>query len=217
MAALRLTLGAKDSIDDLISLLETHHVFDSDIPDVERRRIVNEAVREAARSGEITEKTLKGNILKNVNLFKNKPVTDYVMATSLSIKQPKDLRKLTFDQAGFIFSASLPPAFSRANIEGFQHQKPANDLPPGFTTVRVKVQARSDFDAFHKAIDSLDFLRGIWNFRVNRGTIFRWHSGMVKPVNTIRLGSGPHASPANRSASHDAVLVRAALSFRDEG
>src|SRR5262249_19061351 len=65
--------------DDLITLLETHHVFDSDIPDVECRQIVRQAVNEAAREGEITERKLKGNILKHANIFKNKPLSNYVV------------------------------------------------------------------------------------------------------------------------------------------
>jgi hypothetical protein len=174
--------------EDLITLLETHHTFPSDIPDVECRRIVGEAIREAARTGDITEKSLKGKILKYVNAFTERPASDFVMLTSLSIARPKNLGRIIFDDARFMFSHSLPVAFSRANIDRFKERTPDNDLPPEFTTVRVQVQARSDFEALDKALESMDFLRGIWNYRLNRGISSRWHSGLIKPINSIRLG-----------------------------
>lgn len=42
---------SRANYDDLLTLLETHYIFDSAIPDVERRRIITKAVRESARMG----------------------------------------------------------------------------------------------------------------------------------------------------------------------
>jgi len=96
--------------------------------------------------------------------------------------------RLRFDQADFVFSPSLPQNFARQNSERFEAIHPLPDLLPGSTIVRVSISARSDFEAYHKATESLDFLRGIWNYRINRGVVSRWYTGPVKPVNEIRLG-----------------------------
>jgi len=154
--------------DDLLMLIETHHQFPSDIPDVERRRIVTEAIRSTATEAEITGYSLKANLHKSINGFRNKDTSDYVMITCLSMKYPRNLETLNFDQADFVFSPSLPQNFARENLQRFQVIQPLTDLLPGSTMVRVKVSARSHFEAYHKAVDSLDFLRGIWNYRVNR-------------------------------------------------
>jgi hypothetical protein len=176
------------SYDDLITLLETRHCFPPDISELECRGIIRDAVRESAISGVLTGRGLKGAIHKHANLFMNRPSRPYVLATSISIRHRNDLTEFTLDHAKFFFSADLPPEFSRDKIEHFLERKPANDLPEGFMTVRVQVTARAEFEAYHKALESLDLLRGIWNFWLNRGVYRRWHSGFVKPINDIRIG-----------------------------
>jgi len=52
----------------------------------------------------------------------------------------------------------------------------------------VSVVARSPFEAAEKALDRLDFIRGIWNLWINRGESIRISSGKRIPVNNILLG-----------------------------
>jgi len=174
--------------DDLVMLIETHHQFPADIPDVERRRILADAIRSTVKAGELSDYSLKANVLKAIGLFGSRPQTEFVFVTSLTIKHHRALGSFKFDACDFAFSAPLPKSFARQNPERFRVIHPLPDLVPGSTAVRVSVSARSDFEAYHKAVESLDFLRGIWNFRVNRGILSRWSSGPVKPVNRIRLG-----------------------------
>jgi hypothetical protein len=173
--------------EDLIMLLETYHDFPSGTPDVERRRIVEHAIHSTATAGEITDHLLKANIWKTINLFGSRPHKEYVLVTSLSMVYHRLITDLRFDDADFAFSSSLPPNFARRHPHRFHVIEPLPDLLPDSTAVRVTVSTNSDFGAFQKATDSLDFLRGIWNFRINRGLASRWHSGPVKPVNEIRL------------------------------
>ncbi len=121
-------------------------------------------------------------------LYANKPRTDFILLTSLSVKRPVDLRRATFDGASFTFSDTVPAKFSRRPWKIEETWKPPHDLPLAFTKVRVAVKSRTDFDAYEAAINSLDYLRGIWNFAINRTISWRYHAGPVKPVNSICLG-----------------------------
>lgn len=108
--------------------------------------------------------------------------------TSISVKRPSDLRRIRFDGAAISFTESLPRAFSRDRFRIHAALKPPKDFPSGFTKILIAVKARSEVDAYNAAIDSLDYLRGIWNFVINRGFSWRWHSGPVQPVNSVYLG-----------------------------
>ena len=204
------------SFNDLITILNTYHTFDADVPDDERGRIINEAVRETARNGAITENLLKGQIIKHANRFMSRPATNFILVTTLSIKRPTDLKYLRFDSANIIFSTSLPPSFSRDQIVGYKQRKLPNDLPSDFTTVRIKVKARSEFEAFKKATDSMDYLRGIWNFSLNRGISARFYSGLLSPINSIRLGPVhtlhlPSGKPATTLFWYEPVYPRESI------
>jgi hypothetical protein len=60
--------------------------------------------------------------------------------------------------------------------------------PRDYAPVSVSVIARSTAEAANKALDRLDFVRGVWNLWRNLGQTFRKSSGKRKPVNTILLG-----------------------------
>jgi hypothetical protein len=179
-------------LDDILTIIETSQMHDRSIPDQERRRVIRRAVFEAAKAGELTEKSLRAEISKQKSLYKRSPLTDFVLLTSLSVTRPPELRRLSFDGARFIFSDNVPATFSREGLQWYPGLEPPNDMPPGFAVVRASVQARTEHEAFEAAVNSLDYLRGVWNFGINRGRLsagpFAWFSGPLKPINKIRLG-----------------------------
>jgi hypothetical protein len=61
-------------------------------------------------------------------------------------------------------------------------------LPDHYADVSVSVNGRSTAEAADKAMDRLDFVRGVWNLWKNRGQGFRISSGGREPVNDIILG-----------------------------
>lgn len=63
-----------------------------------------------------------------------------------------------------------------------------SDVPKNYAAVSVSVAARTAHEAAHKALDRLDFIRGVWNLWKNRRHIFRMSSGKQNPVNSILLG-----------------------------
>ena len=181
------TLGGHPYL-DIRNILETYEDFDSDVSEIQRSRLVRDAIQAAAKHGNITAESLLRELSRQKTLYAKKPKTEFTLATSLSVKRPGDLHRVTFDGASFIFSDTLPARFSRKHWKIQETWNPPHDLPPDFTKVRVTVQSRADFDAYETAIDSLDYLRGIWNFAINCTISWRYHAGPVKPINSIYLG-----------------------------
>lgn len=178
------------SFNELKSILETYEDFAPDVSQAQRQLLIGKAVNSACRAGQITAESLMRQLSSQKTRYYRSPKNNYVFLSSISMRRPPDLRRLAFDNAHFTFSDLLPKSFSRNGIDFNQHEnvKPPRDFPNGFTKVRVRVEARSEFDAFDTAITSLDYLRGIWNFVINIGLVERWHLGPIKPVNSIYLG-----------------------------
>jgi hypothetical protein len=124
----------------------------------------------------------------SVNELKQLPSQDYVLVTTLSMQRPKKLETIEFDGNVFRFTDELPRPFTRERLDLIGSQKPPNDLPKDFTVVHLAIKARTEFEAFDASMDSLDYLRGIWNFLLNFPTLIRHYSGSRKPVNMIRPG-----------------------------
>lgn len=174
---------------EIIGIIGTHHDFGEGIPDIECRRIITTAVLEAAKNGSLTDASLKGEILRQSNAYKSRPIKQFVLLTSMSVPRPPALTRKAFHDATFFFSDTLPSGITRDGLNVFEFLKPPNDLPKSFTIVRVRVKARSEFEAYDLGINALDCLRGMWNFRINRAIASRINAGVPsKPVNRIRLG-----------------------------
>jgi hypothetical protein len=173
---------------DMVALLDTYESFDSDVSDIQRSRIVRAAIQSAAQTGDVTAEALIRELSRQKTLYAKKSKSDFVLVTSLSVKRPRELHRLAFDGARFVFSDTLPENFSRTPMKLPEPWAPPIGLPAEFTKVRVAVKARSEFDACTMAVNSLDFLRGMWNFAINRGISWRWSSGPVKPINSVCLG-----------------------------
>ena len=63
-----------------------------------------------------------------------------------------------------------------------------SDPPNNYADVSVSVSARTTAEAAEKALERVDYVRGIWNLWKNRGYSMRHSSGQRNPVNTILLG-----------------------------
>ena len=63
------------------------------------------------------------------------------------------------------------------------------EIPKNYKNVIVTLSAKSHAEAANRALDSIDLLRGIWNFYENRGHGIRISSGKRKPVNKFILGA----------------------------
>lgn len=178
-------------IADILTVVYSSLEFDSKIPETEKRNIVWKGISAATARGEITEKFL-GDISREENSYKNLQLQKFVLVTNLSVNYFGELNKIKLpDQTTIIFNRFLPKKFSRKTvIEKIRRGKAVrkDEIPNNFVHVRVNVEARTIIEAYHKAIDALDLLRGIWNLYFNLGIGRRMSFGGTNPVNKIVLG-----------------------------
>lgn len=165
--------------------------FPTEFSEIDSREMVSAAIFATAEKGKITTK----NFLKEINIEAKKmydlPFKRFSLVTSISIFSIPVPRNIILDKAQIIFERTLNPKFqkeseyllSEAGLRIF------GDLPTDYMPVRIHVSARTIHNAANKALESIDFLRGIWNWSINRQQYsrFSW-GGLPKPVNKIILG-----------------------------
>ncbi len=174
---------------DIIAVLASSVPLSDDLPQIERVRIVRQAIVAAAEKGRITAKSLVAAVGALESSYLKAPRISYVVATSVSIKPGSiDTGRVSVTGSTLAFTRKLPRSFDRSPLSDRMRQNGHDKLPRNYLAARVSVTARSHDQAFALAMDRLDYLRGIWNFYINRRIGFRISSGPRKPVNQIGLG-----------------------------
>jgi hypothetical protein len=103
-------------VDDYLTVLRSSVKFSAKLPEMERRRIINQAVFAVAQTRTLTTKALLAEISKRENGFLNLPYKRLVLVTSISIRYVHSLTPKQINGARISFSASLPKRFDRSVI-----------------------------------------------------------------------------------------------------
>lgn len=166
--------------------------FPKGISDYEGRGLVQEAIFKAGKRGIITTKSLLSEVNKITAEYINQDIKRYALVTSLSISQFTSLKRIRIKDSLLIIEKNLPKRFRRESLKILNHAKQSifAELPNNYLPIRVHVSARSIHDAANKAIESIDFVRGIWNWFYNRSQTSRTSSG-GKPLPVNKLICGP--------------------------
>jgi len=173
-----------------LAVLESMLSFDIEIPNREKTKIIRDGVKEAAQKGKITPKNILAEIDKATRHFNNLPFHNYVLVSSISIL-PNDGLQKRFQLSGNVITTN--PHLNKKyqigikRIQDLAKNNTDADQPKDYLRVAVRVNGRTQLEAFDKGINSLDLLRGVWNLAQNRGTT-RISYGRREPVNTIRPG-----------------------------
>lgn len=176
-----------DVFEDVAAVLHSCWEFSQRIPPIETRDLLARAIFEVGRKGVISKEALLRQVNRNEQAYLRIGPKPYVVATSLSIKFREDLKPVAEGGCRFIFSRDWPKTYDRKPAVRNLRFRGLSDSPRDFARVRVRLSARSERDAYSQALGMLDFIRGIWNFLINRSVYLRRSSGDL-PVNNIRLG-----------------------------
>lgn len=177
-------------VNDYLTVLRSSVSFSAKLPEMERRRIINQALFAVAQTGTVTTKTLIAKISKSENSFLALPYKRFVIATSISIRYSDLLTPKQVSGARITFSASLSKRFERARIGTLERARrnDVTDPPRKYTQVRVSIRARSESEAATLALDAFDLLRAIWNLALNHTVMGRTSTRPLRPVNEILTG-----------------------------
>ena len=175
-------------VDDLGAVLEGSVEFSPQIPERERHSIVRKALFSPAAKKVLTQPLLLAELKKLESEYLATNPQPFILATSISVPHQLRIPRHHFNGVSMIFSRSLPKRFKREQYEKDFLRNGHDSSPPNYQSVRLRVQARSKSEAIDKAIDALDFLRGCWNYGINRRIGYQFQMSVQTPVNQIRLG-----------------------------
>jgi hypothetical protein len=185
------------SLRQMVTVLHSSFQFSEEMPEGHERGIIHRAIRSTAQTGKITPERLLRAIVKGEKSFARVPRESFMLVTSLSAGHFKALTSREVSGGTITFDRYLPDPF------GDEHEKArmiAEDQVIGqlprlganpmwsYVPTKISVRARSHQEAFERAIDALDLLRGVWNLALNRNRGPRHSIGIRKPVNRLILG-----------------------------
>lgn len=181
--------------------LEAMICMNSEINLEDKHGIVLQSIFNAGNRGKLSFETILSEINKLEKAYLSSPEINYIVSTSLSIdKKYHKLSNLRLDNNKIIFSTSLPKNFVNAiknhrSLIGFTLNK---KVPIDYLYARIFVRAKSVFLAVEKALDSLNFFRGIMNYVINYGQYnFSFGIQNRKPINKILLGPNLNLHKSN--------------------
>jgi hypothetical protein len=195
---------AIDFMECIIALKPSLAISEVKITDAAITRVLSKGVRQAAHEnrGRLSPSTLRTSVEAGfANYLAAKPIP-YVLATSLSASI-QELSLSREPEYVVNFLPRLPDGYDRRRYAVHRRSANISEHPEGWTTVLVQVAARDPDEAFDKAIEHLDTMRGLWNLYFNHGRAYMERVGRQKPTNRIRLGPyhtlhGPDGKPVSK-------------------
>lgn len=195
------TLGVGPDFDRACSVLASLAGFDRAIPEQRRTALARQAVVNLKKQDRLSVEGVAGELAQLQRGYLSTRPAPYLLLTSMSIRHTPLLHSRQVRGCLVSFSPYRHRRFKYPETLR-EHSGHHGDPPIGYSTVLVRVKARDATDAVPAALDSLDLLRGVWNFFLNfRGWRISLGGLGHAPVNPIVLGPihtlhHPNGSPA---------------------
>ncbi len=177
------------AIDEYRVLLGGMLELNKQVPDIEKKRILTKACFKTP-DGKIT----KDNLLKCINKLESEylsqPIIEFRLLTGISLSRDIKVPLHRINGSSISINPKLTKRMNSRRAQSLEMAKRSiiGSYPRLYADVLVTVKARSTYEAGQSALDSLDFLRGMWNFCENRRLHTRKsYSAKQKPVNSILL------------------------------
>jgi len=180
--------------EDVLAVLHSCVDFARYIIEMDRSSIIYESVFAVGHLDEMTPDALIAEMNRRERDYWQRDERAFVLTTSISIRSPNPLANTSISGHRITFGDRLPRRFAREHAKVREQGRHVifGELPKwwsmirGYLPARVSVRARSNHEAYEKAIGALDLLRGIWNLRLNSSA--RSSFGKREPVNVLQLG-----------------------------
>jgi hypothetical protein len=162
--------------------------FHSDLPEIERKRIVTRVSHDANISRPINAESLLKQCSKLEQEYLARPTKPFRLLTEISISRTIDVPRATVGQTTVTFNPKTVKGFSERSRKFTESRGTVGfTLPDHYMRVSALVSARTPYEAAEKALNGIDLVRASWNLSLNRGKAWRHSGGRPTPVNDIRL------------------------------
>ena len=163
--------------------------FDEQVPEQEARRIVSRSVTAVAHRGTLSSKNLLLEIRRSEKTFVSKPEEKFKLHTTISLPQDAKIKRIYLSGSYISIGAGPSAQIRKARINLFRKagDQTLGDYPENYQSVAVSVTAKTSEIAAQVALDRLNYVRGLWNIQINRGS-YRESYQRPAPVNKVILG-----------------------------
>lgn len=166
--------------------------FPPEVSEIDARELITKSIFATVKKKDVTPKNLLFEINRNYENFLSLPQNRYVLVSSISISKFTKFNRIHIGNDRIIFENYLSKKFDTISREKTIEKAinlTCSKFPTDYSYVRIFVSSRSKNDAGIKALNNINFIRGIWNWILNGSPSFRkTFIGDPKPVNRIVLG-----------------------------
>ena len=127
-------------------------------------------------------------ISKLEQAYLREPLKKYLLVSDISFHIPANRLTVVLGGNHITFSRELRGKVQRDVFLELGRDFLDRELPKSYSCVQIVTSGRSPEEAGILALDTIDLLRGIWNFFLNRTRHLILHSGNRDPINKIMLG-----------------------------
>ncbi len=183
-------------------------IFPENIPEIDAKSLISRALFSVGKKGKLSSRNLLSEINKLENEYQLAPIIRYYLSTSISINSTCVLNRLIVDDKVVLFRKQKSIKYLNSVSQLLEHAKSQlfADPPSFYLPMRIYVSAKTVYEASQQAIDTIDFIRGIWNFGRNCMHTFRTSfGGKPNPVNKYILGPIHTLHFPNGKLAHDSV------------
>jgi hypothetical protein len=172
----------------------------------------------AAKAGALSPERILREVSKQEDAFIKMPNTDYVLVTGISLTGLEHSRSISSGKYRIILERTTPKRYVRDKALEEARRVVFGEMPKNYAGIRMFVFGRSLHEAAESGLDTLELLRGIWNFGNNRLIASRHSGPRPHPVNAIQLAPvhtlhSKEGSPISDSYWYDPNYVRPVQPF----
>jgi hypothetical protein len=200
-ASIRMTRGEPD-FRDVVELVGNSVDFQTDVPDLVRKKIVSSSFFEVAKEpqqADITAAKILTTINEQEKAYRRHRKTPHFLNTQISIDVSENLpRRIKWDNAVIAFYRQKPQWAPTETDYGTQLRSLNIHQPcERWYYANVFVDARDEYEAADLAFRAINLVRATWNLENNLRLYSRSSSPTQKPLNSFRLGPLQTAHPKN--------------------
>lgn len=171
----------------LLPILESYVDFPHEIPEIDRRSLIRDAVHKASTGERIDRDSLERCLREAEEAYLRRPIQPFVLVTSWTLGPYAAMKRIRVPGVSIVFG---PPNRSPLNRKAVQHliEEVLPYEPPQMLQVKAHLKARTAAGAYEVGQHALDSVRGQLNYLINKRTVARLFSNSQRPINKILAG-----------------------------